>query len=72
VRGVAKLSFIGPLLGASLPIVLVPVGIAAPGAVGYVIFLPIPVSAIGWLWIAFAWLRERETVIDTAEGDGHG
>jgi hypothetical protein len=55
--GIAELSLIGPLLAASLPILLLPVGIAAPGDIAYVIFLPLPLSSIAWLWIAAAWLR---------------
>jgi hypothetical protein len=55
--GVAAPSVIGPLVVACLPIVLLPVGIAAPGDIGYAIFLVLPLSAAAWLWIAAAWLR---------------
>lgn len=55
--GVAELSLVGPLLAASLPVLLLPLGMVAPGDIGYVVFLSLPLSALAWLWIAAAWLR---------------
>lgn len=58
----------GPLIVASLPVLLVPVGIVAPGPIAYVILLAFPLTTIAWLWIAWAWLRGvgTSTPIDPA------
>jgi hypothetical protein len=58
--GVAPLSLVGPLAIASLLILLIPVGVAAPGEIAYLIFLQIPLAALAWLWIAIGWLRGRD------------
>jgi hypothetical protein len=48
---------VGPLLAATLPVLLVPIAIAAPGDILYVLLLVFPLSALAWLWIAIGWLR---------------
>ena len=48
---------VGPLLAASLLILVFPVAFAMPGAIGYVVFLAIPLTALAWLWIAIGWIR---------------
>ena len=48
---------VGPLLAASLLILVFPVAFAMPGVIGYVVFLAIPLTALAWLWIALGWLR---------------
>jgi hypothetical protein len=50
-------SVVGPLVVASLPPLLVPVGIVAPGNIAYVIFLAFPLTAVAWIWLAIAWFR---------------
>jgi hypothetical protein len=50
-------SVVGPLVLASLPVLLVPVGIVAPGNIAYAIFLAFPLTAIAWIWLAVAWFR---------------
>lgn len=50
-------SAVGPLAVANLPVLLVPVGIVAPGNIFYVIFLAFPLNAIAWIWIAVTWFR---------------
>lgn len=57
--GAATPSRVGPLLAASLPIILVPAAMAVPGDIAYVIFLVFPLSAVAWLWIAVSWLGGR-------------
>ena len=57
-HGTVSQSTIAPLLVATLPILVVPVAFALPGEIGYVGFLEIPLSAIAWLWIGLAWLRD--------------
>lgn len=66
--GAAKPSRVGPLLAASLPIILVPAAIVVPGDIGYVIFLAFPLSAVAWLWIALSWLGGRGAVIPADGG----
>jgi hypothetical protein len=65
---VMRRSVVGPLIVASLPVLLVPVGFVAPGPIAYVIILAFPLTAIAWLWIAWAWLRGvgSSTPIDPA------
>jgi hypothetical protein len=63
----AAVSLVGPLLAASLPILLVPPAIIVPGDIAYAVFLIFPLSALAWLWIATSWLRERKTPL-SADG----
>jgi hypothetical protein len=50
-------SVAAPLITASLPILLVPIGIVWPGRIAYVIFLALPLTGIAWAWLALAWVR---------------
>ena len=56
-QGTATFPMVAPLLAANLPLLLVPIAAVFPGEIGYVALLQIPLSAIGWLWIAIAWFR---------------
>lgn len=55
--GASSPSLVGPLLGASLPILVLPLAFMSPGDLGYVVFLAVPLTALTWLWVAVAWLR---------------
>jgi hypothetical protein len=57
--GVATLIRVGPLLAASLLILLVPVGFAMPGAIAYPIFLGLPLSGLAWIWLVVPWFSTR-------------
>jgi len=66
---VAPLSVAGPLIAACLPILVIPVAIAAPGDLGTVVFLAIPFTALAWLWVGLTWLRRDVPVRPpTAQG----
>jgi hypothetical protein len=54
---VAARSVAGPLIAACLPILLLPVAIAAPGDLGIAVFMAIPFTGLAWLWVGFTWLR---------------
>jgi hypothetical protein len=55
--GAAPRSVAGPLIAACLPILLLPVAYAAPGDLGIVVFMAMPLTGLAWLWVAFTWLR---------------
>jgi hypothetical protein len=54
---IAPRSVAGPLIAACLPILLIPVAIAAPGDLGTAVFMAIPFTGLAWLWVGFTWLR---------------
>ena len=54
---IAPRSVAGPLIAACLPILVIPVAIAAPGDLGTVVFMAIPFTGLAWLWVGFTWLR---------------
>jgi len=56
------------LFVACLPTLLVPVGLTAPGVIGYVIFLSVPLIAIAWLWIGVGWLRGTGSIPGAPRG----
>ena len=50
-RVVAIGSVAGPLIAACLPILLIPVALAAPGDLGTAVFMAIPFTGLAWLWV---------------------
>jgi hypothetical protein len=68
--GVAEPRLVVPLVLASLPVLLVPIGIAAPGDIGFVIFAALPLTAIAWLGAAFAWFRDTGAPPQADRGSG--
>ena len=70
---VAPRSVAGPLIAACLPILLIPVAIAAPGDLGTAVFMAIPFTGLAWLWVGFDWLRtDVPAVPPTADGSRRG
>ena len=65
-------SVAGPLIAACLPILVIPIAIAAPGDLGIVVFMAIPFTALAWLWGGFTWLRTDEPVRPPTAQDAVG
>ena len=63
--GTASLSMVAPLLASFVPLLVIPVAFVFPGDIAYVAFLALPLSAIGWSWIAIAWFRGQGAWLTT-------
>jgi hypothetical protein len=63
--GTASLSMVAPLLASCVPLLAIPLAVVFPGDLVYMAFLALPLSAIGWSWIAIAWFRGQGAWLTT-------
>ena len=64
-NGTATLAMVAPLLASFLPVLILPIAFLFPGDIGYFVFLSLPLTAVGWLWIAIAWFRGQGAWLST-------